>query len=78
MPSIACLKQIAPRRWDYHFVLVRPDQIHAAKKKAVLQAERDLAAAFSQKQPSGSDQVVAEYLRARGYFSVTGFKIVPE
>jgi hypothetical protein len=72
------LKQIAPRRWDYHFVLVRPDQIHTEEKKAILQAERDLDAAFSKKQRAGSDQAVAESLRPKGYLSVTGFKIAPE
>lgn len=78
MPSIACLKQTAPNQWDYHFVLVRPDQIHAEEERAVLQAERDLDAAFSKKQQFGSDQAVAEHLRGKGYLNVTGFKIVEE
>jgi hypothetical protein len=28
MPSIACLKQIAPRRWDYHFALAHTGLTH--------------------------------------------------
>jgi hypothetical protein len=75
MSSIACLKQTAPDHWDYHFVLVKPAQIYPKKKRAVLQAERDLDAAFAQKQLGGSDQAVAEHLRGKGYLSVTNFQV---
>lgn len=78
MPSIACLKQTTPHHWDYHFVLVRPNQIYPKEKRAVLQAERDLDAAFSKKQVSGSEQAVAEHLRDKGYLSVTNFQAVEE
>jgi len=37
-----------------------------------------LEAAFVQKQQSGSDYAVGEYLRDRGYVSVTDFRIVKE
>ncbi|MCP4360925.1 MAG: hypothetical protein GY796_23195 [Chloroflexi bacterium] len=78
VPSIACLKQTAPNQWDYHFVLVRSDQSYPKEKRAVLQAEKDLAAAFSKKQMSGSEQAVAEHLRGQGYLSMTNFQVVAE
>ncbi|MEW6173679.1 MAG: hypothetical protein AB1510_11550 [Bacillota bacterium] len=76
MSSIANLKQIAPNKWDYHFVLVKPDVQYRQEDTAVSEAERDLDMAFRLKQQSGSDHVVAEYLRAQGYVSVTNFNIV--
>lgn len=75
MPSIACLEQTAPNKWDYYFVLVDPGRIYKRKKLAVSQAEEDLEAAFLQKQQSGSDYVVGEYLRDKGYVRVTNFKV---
>jgi hypothetical protein len=75
LPSIACLEQTAPDTWDYYFVLVDPDRIYTKQKPAVSQAEKDLEAAFLQKEQSGSDYAVGEYLRDRGYVSVTDFKI---
>ncbi len=76
MPSIACLKQTSPDHWDYHFILAKSDQVHTKKKQAAWQAEKDLDAAFSQKQLSGSEQVVAEHLRGKGYLNVTNFQVV--
>ena len=76
MPSIACLRQIAPGQWDYHFVLVRPAEVRPAEAAAVALAEADLAQAFQHQQRIGSDQAVGEYLRDQGYVSVTGFRIV--
>ena len=78
VPSIACLEQTAPNKWDYYFVLVDPDRVHTGEKLAVLQAEKDLEAAFLQKQRSGSDYAVGEYLRDKGYISVTDFKTAEE
>jgi len=78
MPSIACLEQTAPNKWDYYFVLVDPGRICKRKKLAVSQAEEDLEAAFLQKQQSGSDYAVGEHLRDRGYVRVTNFKMVAE
>jgi len=79
MPSIACLKQIAPNKWDYHFVLVKPDVQYREEDKADSEAYRDLAtAAFHQIEQSGSEYAVAKYLRAQGYVSVTDFNIVNE
>ena len=78
VPSIACLEQTAPDRWDYHFVLVDPGRIYGKKSPAVSQAEKDLAAAFLRKQRFGSDYAVGEYLRDKGYVSVTDFRIVKE
>jgi hypothetical protein len=76
MPSTACLEQIAPDRWDYHFVLVDPARIYSKEGLAVSQAEMDLAAAYLQRQRFGSDYAVGEYLRDKGYVSVTDFRIV--
>jgi len=78
VPSLACLEQTAPDRWEYYFVLVDPSRVYAAEELAVSQAEKDLEAAFIQKEQSGSDYVVGEYLRDKGYMSVTDFKIVKE
>ena len=78
VPSIACLKQTATNNWDYHFVLVDPSRVSAKEEPAVSQAEKDLEAAFLQKQQSGSDYAVGEYLRNKGYISVTDFNIVKD
>ena len=78
VPSIACLKQITPDEWDYHFVIVRPHEHHREEEAAFTQAEKDLNMGFFQKTKSGSDFAVAEYLKANGYVSVTDFKIVKE
>lgn len=76
--SLACLEQTAPDKWEYYFVLVDPSRVYAEERSAVSQAEKDLAAAFIQKEQSGSDYAVGENLRDKGYVSVTGFKIVKE
>jgi hypothetical protein len=78
MPSLACLEQTVPNKWEYYFVLVDPSRIHTEQSAAVSQAKKDLEAAFVQKQQSGSDYTVGEYLRDRGYVSVTDFRIVKE
>ncbi|MFQ5906727.1 MAG: SEC-C metal-binding domain-containing protein [bacterium] len=78
IPSIACLEQTASNKWDYHFVLINPDEHHAGETLAAAQAEKDLEAAFTQKEQSGSDYGVGEYLRAKGYIRVSGFNIVKE
>lgn len=75
IPSIACLKQTTGNKWEYHFVIVNPKNIHSKKQPAILEAEKDLQAAFQKKQQSGSDNAVGEYLRDKGYISVTGFKV---
>jgi hypothetical protein len=78
MPSLACLEQTAPDKWEHYYVLVDPGRVHAKEGLAVSQARKDLEAAFVQKQQSGSDHAVGEYLRDKGYVSVTDFKIVKE
>ena len=50
VPSIVCLKQTAPNKWDYYFVLVEPGRIYTKENLAVSQAEKDLKTAFLQKQ----------------------------
>ena len=77
-PSIACLKQMQPNKWEYHFVLVKPTQAYHHEEKAALEAGRDLDAAFRDRQRTGSDFTVAESLRAKGYVSVNDFRIVAE
>ena len=76
MPSIACHKQITINKWEYHFVLVNPQNIHRKEEPAVLLAEKDLQSAFEQKQQSGSDTAIGQFLKDKGYISVSDFKIV--
>jgi hypothetical protein len=76
MPSIACLQQMQPDEWEYYYVLVKPQRMHAQESVAVAEAENDLQAAFRQRQQTGSDFTVAENLRAKGYLKVDDFKIV--
>jgi len=78
MPSLACLEQTAPNKWEYYYVLVDPSRVYARERPAVSQAKKDLEAAFIQKEQSGSDYAVGEYLRDKGYVSVTDFKTVKE
>lgn len=73
--SIACFKQTMPEEWNYHFVLVKPVMPYAEEYEAASIAEEDLQMAFLQKERIGSEIAVAEYLRAQGYVSVTGFKV---
>ena len=76
IPSIACLQQMAPGQWDYHFVLVRPGEVRPAEAAALTIAEKDLAQAFQHQSQIGSDQAVGEYLRHQGYVSVADFRIM--
>lgn len=78
MPSLACLEQTTLDKWEYYYVLVDHSRVYAKERPAVSQAKRDLEAAFVQKQQSGSDYAVGEYLREKGYASITDFKIVKE
>ena len=78
MPSIACLQQTTPGNWEHHFVIVKPSKVYTKQESAVFQAEKDLDAAFLQKERSGSDYAVGEYLSAKGYLSVNDFKIVKD
>lgn len=76
MPSIACLKQIRPNEWDYHFVIVRPKNVHTEEESAVAEATRDLDRAFASRSPSMGDFAVAQSLKGAGYVSVKGFEVV--
>ena len=58
-PSIACLKLVKPDEWAYHFVLVKPHEIHLEEDEASLEAEKDLETAFAEKERFGSDIVMA-------------------
>ncbi len=78
MPSIACLQQTSPDKWEPYFVIVKPSKVYVEEESAVLQAEKDLDAAFLQKERSGSDHAVGEYLSAKGYLSVNNFKMVKD
>ncbi|MGB0385987.1 MAG: hypothetical protein ACPGWR_14295 [Ardenticatenaceae bacterium] len=59
-------------------MIVKPSQSYSKEEPAVLQAEKDLKAAFLEKERAGSDQAIGEYLSAQGYLSVTDFKIAEE
>jgi len=78
MPSIACLKQVRPDDWEYHFVLVRPEDLLEQEKAAVAEATRDLDRAFAVRNPSLGDAAIAEDLKRAGYVSVGGFKVVEQ
>ena len=62
MPSIACLEQTRPEKWEYHFVLVQPDSFHDDEEVAAAEAEAALEEAFQERERSGSDLVMAEHL----------------
>lgn len=76
MPSIACLEQVRPNEWEYHFVIVRPEDLHAEEGAAVAEATRDLNRAFASRSQSMSDVAVAQSLRNAGYVSVEGYNVV--
>jgi hypothetical protein len=76
MPSIACLKQVRLDDWEYHFVIVRPKDLHAQEETAVAEATRDLDRAFASRNPRLGDVAIAEDLKRAGYVSVGGFKLV--
>jgi hypothetical protein len=76
VPSIACLKQLAPNNWSHHFVLVKPTEQHSKENDAAEIAEADLANAFLRKEQTGSDLAVAEYLKSQDYVKVSDFRIV--
>ena len=76
VPSIACLKQLAPNNWSHHFVLVKPTAQHSEEDDASEIAEADLANAFLRKEQIGSELAVAEYLKSQDYVKVSDFRIV--
>ena len=76
VPSIACLKQLAPNNWSHHFVLVKPTEQHSEEDDAAEIAEADLANAFLRKEQIGSELAVAEYLKSQDYVKVSDFRIV--
>src|SRR5262245_22094438 len=76
VPSIACLKQARPNEWEYHFVIVRPEDLHAEEDAAVAEATRDLDRAFGSRSPGMGDVAVAQSLRNAGYVSVQGFNVM--
>lgn len=76
-PSIACLKRDRDS-WDYHFVLVKPEEVFDDPERATSTATADLNDAFSNKDEAGSDEAVALFLSERGYLAVEDFEIVEE
>jgi hypothetical protein len=74
MPSIACLKQVRTDDWKYHFVLVRPEDLHPEEDPAVADATRDLNTAFASR--SQGDVAIAQSLKNAGYVSVEDFHVV--
>lgn len=76
VPSIACLKQVRPDEWEYHFVLVRPDEVVDDEEAAVVEATRDLDTAFASRSESSGDFAVAQSLKGAGYVSVDGFQVL--
>jgi hypothetical protein len=76
MPSIACLKLMQSGAWNYHFVLVNPNQVLPEEDQAVIQAGEDLSVAFEEKNKRGMDAAVAMDLKSKGYVSVDDFNVV--
>lgn len=76
MPSIACLKQVRPDEWEYHFVIVRPEDLHGQEETAVTTATRDLDRAFASRSQRMDDVAVAQSLKNAGYVSVEDFHVV--
>lgn len=76
MPSIACLKQARPNEWEYHFVIVRLENLHDQEDAAAAEAAKDLERAFESRGPGMGDMAVAQSLRSAGYVSVQGFQVV--
>jgi hypothetical protein len=76
MPSIACLEQVRHKEWEYHFVIVRPEDLHTEEEAAVAEATRDLNRAFASRSQRMNDVAVAQSLRSAGYVSVEGFEVV--
>ncbi len=74
-PSLACLKLTARDQWQYHFVLVKPDSVHADEDQATTEAEHDMSEAHKAKAAGGSDADLALELRRRGYLSVDNYQI---
>jgi hypothetical protein len=75
LASIACLKEVRAGQWQYHFVLVRPNQVCAEEDAASTQARQDLALAFAPGEQPASERVAAA-LKTLGYLSVDGFRVV--
>ncbi len=78
LPSIVCYKQVAPDKWDYHFIIVKLEDFLSNEDKAVQVAVRDLDNAFEMKDRYGRENIVGEYLRDQGYVSVENYKIADQ
>ena len=74
-PSIACLKRSSDS-WEYHFVLVKPEDVLDDPDHATTIATTDLNSAFSVKNIGGSDEDVAMFLKEQGYLRVDDFNVV--
>jgi len=72
LPSIACLKLVAPDQWQHHFVLVIPEMVLEEEQPAVEQAKQHLSHAF---QSAPDPTAIAGRLRALGYVSIEGFQV---
>lgn len=77
-PSIACLEQVKPGEWSYHFVLAKPQEVYPEEEEASEVAREDLDAGFLEKQHADDDTGLALFLREMGYLKVTDFNIVKE
>jgi hypothetical protein len=77
-PSIACKKQTEANIWQYHFVLVKPAEVHQDEESAHGSSEADLNKAFTAKVTSGSEFDMAYYLKRVGYLNVEDYRIVED
>jgi len=78
MPSITCLRSIKPNKWDYYFVLVKPNKTYHGQDQAETDAEVDMTEAYKIKDSGGSDAALAAELKNRGYVTVDDFNIVKD
>ena len=76
VPSIACLRNRGSDEWQYHFVLVRPEEHFADEDEATKMAQLDLDTAFTCHDLEGFAIAVAASLREAGYLRVDDYDIV--
>ena len=69
-PSIICYEQIAPGEWEDDYCLVNTVDLFDDEDDASIRAGKDLDEGFAQ----GADEILAAYLKNKGYVTVPDFK----
>ncbi len=77
MPSIACYKLAdmgqEEEEKEYLFVLLNPNVTYEFQDQAAMQSNQDLTDGYVRRDQTGSDAVMASYLKEQGYISATDF-----